>query len=169
MSTAGSAAKLKRGVGNPLIDPSGVEVGSIDVSCKFEHEGKESEGAVSLAQPKLESLVKPDEVVVRDGKVRCLFRYPLSKPFVATLRAPDGAGNFTRTALVQAICVEYARIYTEEEAKSTVPVDITSPTNLKRNKTNGPYGIWGHGLGDLHLSNIFYVDEHDALVLGIDS
>jgi len=48
---------------------------------------------------------------------------------------------------------DYQHIYKEEDAASNIPPG-NIPGMLNRNSTDGPYGIWGHDIGDLYFEGI---------------
>jgi len=80
--------------------------------------------------------------------------YPLSKPAHVIL-----TWNENRYDLAAQICREYRRIYKEEDESSEIEAkricDESPESNLiNRNKTNGKYGIWGHGIRDLVIEGL---------------
>lgn len=78
--------------------------------------------------------------------------YPLTKPKRVTITHEDGSG-WTTGELVDAIRVEYKKIYEEELGViGKHPGYIGHSMNRKR--SNGPYGIWGHDMTDLQLEGI---------------
>ena len=112
-------------------------------------------------------LLKADEVVIPGrSSVRVIFDYPLENTQVVKFSADTPAG-FTRRGLVLAIAKHYQKMYQEEAETTTKPVGLI-PGMLNRAPTNGKYGIWGHGLGDLELSSIT-CDSNGLCELNIDS
>lgn len=111
-------------------------------------------------------MVDPDEVVI-DKDVKVEFDYPLSQSFEFDLPGP-----VTRMQLADFICATYQRIYEEENAAtkpSTVEERQQRGGLLNREQTNGPYGIWGHDIGDLWLEGIVYHPEVALVTLSIGS
>ncbi|PRW60149.1 bifunctional acetaldehyde- alcohol dehydrogenase isoform A [Chlorella sorokiniana] len=99
-------------------------------------------------------LVNPEEVVIREPTIQVLFDYPLSTPTTETLHGDvPGGGGFTRRHLLACLQDVYTHIYAEEEAAAPVP-DRSGRSLLNRPTTQGPYGIWGHELGDLLLTGM---------------
>ena len=73
-----------------------------------------------------------------------------------------------------AIQEKYKQVYKEEEesaATKTIPMNSREGLS-NRNETNGKYGIWGHDLTDLYLTDVeVYKDSKGvvSLILYIDS
>ena len=59
---------------------------------------------------------------------------------------------YTRKDFWGAVCEGYKRIYREEDAAEG-PTD-NLPGLLDRDSSEGPYGIWGHHIGDLFLEGV---------------
>jgi len=140
---------------------------------------------VSLTNVKndLKMMLNVDEIVINNNRNKCMtlvFDYPLEKEFVFDLPFPSEAG-FTRGQLVTAIADKYKQIYKEEEETSTLPVEsisdrcervgYTGPGSgyINRAQTNGKYGIWGHDLGDLALSDVVFCYKKQRYYLFIES
>ena len=114
-------------------------------------------------------LQNPDEVVIRKGEISVAFDYPLAERVMFALKAPGGADHFTRKTLAQAIARRYAWIYKKEESGSAVRPGPHPQIPCNRNRTNGPFGIWGHALSDLDLHTVYYHPRRGFYGLGIDS
>ena len=99
--------------------------------------------------------------IITPSTINVLFDYPLNKPVTVTF----DEGPYTRGELAMLICEKYAEIYREESLTTTIPVGMI-PDTYNRNETNGKYGIWGHGIGDLLLHTVHLGDVY---TLGIDS
>ena len=84
-----------------------------------------------------------------------------------TLTSEDSTG-FRRGELALKISLLYQRIYVEEERSSAEPAGLV-PGLLNRTRTEGTYGIWGHGLGDLLLTEVVHKPLRDVWELEIDS
>ena len=112
----------------------------------------------------------PDEVVIPLPKIRVRYDYPLETETILSFDADTPAG-FTRAHLARQIAAGYHRIYQEEEAVVGNPGHIPGMMNRKRSR--GPYGIWGHDLGDLVLAGATQVaasgKDSDLFELEVDS
>ena len=106
---------------------------------------------VHLADPAedLANMVDAEQVVIPRASIRVAISYPLQEEHVFTLNSNDSAG-FWRGELALKIAQLYQQIYAEEDRSSAEPAG-TIPGLFNRNRTEGTYGIWGHGLGDLDL------------------
>lgn len=112
---------------------------------------------ISIENPDKEiiNLIGKDEIVLKERLVDVTIDYPLENVTTIELK-PDKKSGFTRAELILKISAEYKRIYKEEEAtakEKTIPIEKREGL-INRNTTNGKYGIWGHDLGDLDLSEI---------------
>lgn len=122
-------------------------------------------------EKQLPQLINPDELVLSDTKAKIIIDYPVRTPVVFDINSDQG---FTRRALALKISEIYHKIYTEEESSAqtkTTPVKDRKKL-LNRNETDGKYGIWGHDLSDLALSNIEVHKNKQGdivLVLSIES
>ncbi len=92
-----------------------------------------------------------------DGKsaVDIQYDYPLSGKFVLSIDHPTGKTEWTRRELFLAIKSGYERIYAEEE-----DADLTDEA--------GPYGIWGHDIGDLVVEMV-HIKPNAPIKLSIGS
>jgi len=70
--------------------------------------------------------------------------YPVTNPKEVELTHEDGRG-WTRREFVEAVRSAYVEIYSAEADPGHVP------GTLNRGRSEGPYGIWGHDIGDLVL------------------
>ena len=75
---------------------------------------------LSLAQPEedLRDLQHADDVVIPHANIEVKVHYPLFRPFVFHVQAPNGAQAFTRRALAQSISDLYHRIYARRRRRS---------------------------------------------------
>jgi hypothetical protein len=96
---------------------------------------------------KSEQAPDPSETVLTEGRYSITIDYPLSKPYVGLIVA--GTKGMTRRKLVEEIIRCYKEIYASEEDPGNIP------GMLNRQTSEGPYGIWGHDLGDLMLHTAF--------------
>lgn len=108
----------------------------------------------------------PHEVVLDPNtKYTLEIDYPLSNPFIGEFTTgPDG---MTRLDLVERIVETYKAIYQEEDEGVGHPTE-NIPGMLNRRTSDGPYGIWGHCLGDLMLHTA-EIDDNNVITLGVDS
>ncbi|HEU4730267.1 MAG TPA: hypothetical protein VFT22_20360 [Kofleriaceae bacterium] len=124
-------------------------------------------GGIHLHDPKaaVAALEQPDEIVIPHEHAVLVIDYPLSHPALMSISAPLPLG-FTRSALVKAICEEYAHVYDAEEgtaATKTIPIEERGAMR-SRNRTDGAYGIWGHDLQDLVLTAAHWTRQSDGTV-----
>ena len=120
----------------------------------------------------LKYLHAPNATVIDDHMLTLVIDYPLRHPTAVSL-GPRIAG-FTREDLVRLIGSAYRKIYREEKASCTLPVETMARRNpdcslLNRAESNGKYGIYGHDLEDLRLHAIVYDRNEHKLMLKIDS
>lgn len=101
----------------------------------------------------LPNLVKRDEIIIADQSVKVFIDYPLTNQLEFILKSTRG---FTRGELLIEISKHYYLLYEEEEKSATIKtIPINKRTTMyNRNETNGKYGIWGHDIADLDLSDI---------------
>lgn len=148
----------------------------MEVSFQYRYEpsaGWDDEDNVSpyipLASPAtaIEGQRFPDEIVIPLQTIRVEYEYPFNNPATFTHQA-DKPEGFTRAHLAREIASQYQRIYQEEEAAVGNPGHI--PGMMNRQRSAGPYGIWGHDLGDLVLHSVSQDgSELDLFHLGVDS
>lgn len=112
----------------------------------------------------IQNQIAPDEIVIPLTTIRILYRYPLSCEVIKEFDTYNPEG-FTRAELAKVISKGYHQIYEEE---NTADKESNIPGMFNRIKTNGPYGIWGHCIGDLVLHTVEYVDTN-LFKIGIDS
>ena len=105
----------------------------------------------------------PDEIVIPFNEILIKYTYPLSKSVVLGFKSDNG---FTRAELARKICEGYHRIYNEEESAVGNPGNISGMLN--RALSEGPYGIYGHDIGDLLLYSVRQIDGN-MFGLGVDS
>jgi hypothetical protein len=119
-----------------------------------------------------EQLLDRDEVVIPHLQASVEFDYPLQEAHMFQVHAKDE--GITRGQLVDFICTQYETIYQEEDASSKTPVltlkeRMARGGLINRNTTGGIYGIWGHDIGDLCLSEIAYNPTTNIVKLSIES
>ena len=125
--------------------------------------------SIRLAHPAedLAGIVDAEQVVIPRASIRVAVDYPLADEHVFALNSGDSAG-FRRGELALKITQLYQRIYAEEERSSAEPAG-TIPGLYNRTRTEGTYGIWGHGLGDLVLVDVYHQPDRDVWGLSVDS
>lgn len=106
----------------------------------------------------------PDEIVIPMNEIRIQYTYPLTNPAIMIFNSDKETG-FTRAELVRKVCDGYKKIYDAENAVGD-PGYLTR--FLNRAKSDGPYGIWGHYIGDLVLHEVRQI-EGNLFGLGVDS
>lgn len=113
------------------------------------------------------NMAAPDEIVISKREIRVLVSYPLAQKHIIPISAPAGKAAFTRADVAEAISRLYQWIYAEEDRTSKTMVPTLAGHN--RATTQGRFGIWGHSLGDLCLTEVCYNKQDDVYELSIDS
>ncbi len=112
---------------------------------------------ISVDNPheELKLLVGRDDVVLSSSIAILVIDYPLENPVEIEITSKSNKG-FSRGELVEIISAEYKKIYQTEESTASIKTIPPAKRNgsINRNTTNGKYGIWGHDIGDLDLSEI---------------
>lgn len=130
----------------------------------------EKDPYISLAHPGNLKKVENGDEFVTPPVIIVEYDYPLSKEFyfVHCSLSPKG---FTRAELALSISNTYKKIYRDEEDAAGNPGNV--PGMMNRAESNGPYGIWGHDLGDLLLHTVILENGKKfnlpLYTLGIDS
>lgn len=126
--------------------------------------------SVEKPEKDLPNLVDKTETVISDQNITVIIDYPLLNKYQFDLKSENG---FNRETLLTAISTHYYKLYAEEEKTATVKtIPMEKRTMYNRNETNGKYGIWGHDIADLVLTEIQVYKTKNGktiLVLGIDS
>jgi hypothetical protein len=121
---------------------------------------------VSLEKPEesISGLIDAKGILIHQNVVTVIIDYPVMNEYRFELNATNG---FSRELLIKQISKAYHKMYEEEEAtatKKTIP-----PENrigmYNRNETNGKYGIWGHDIADLVLSEIQIYESADGKLI----
>lgn len=127
--------------------------------------------SIENAKSELNQLVEGNKIVIKENKATIIIDYPLTNEYRFDLSSQDG---FTRAELLKEISYNYYKLYEEEENSAsikTIPVDKRT-TMYNRNQTNGKFGIWGHDIADLILTEILVyktVGGQIILALNIES
>lgn len=119
------------------------------------------------ATEQIPNMVAPDEIVISKREIRVLASYPLAQKHVIPVSAPEGKAAFTRADVAEVISRLYHWIYAEEHRTSKTIT--TSLGGYNRAPRQGRFGIWGHSLGDLSLTEVCYNKEDDVYELVIES
>lgn len=118
----------------------------------------------------LPNLIDRDLIIIVEKEITIVIDYPLQNEYHFQIESKNG---FSRKDLLIEISKHYYQLYKEEEESATVktlPIDKRPIQN--RNETNGKYGIWGHDIGDLVLTDIYiYKDDNGKITvtMNIDS
>lgn len=110
-------------------------------------------------------IIGGDEKVILAHTITIEYDYPLS---VKVRFTHTRKGGWTRNALARAIQKDYKRIYREEDAGVGKPTG-NIPGMLNRDFSDGPYGIWGHDIGDLVVECVNYSVKKRLVRLDIGS
>jgi len=120
----------------------------------------------------LPNLINGQGPVILRNRVTVLIDYPLKRAFKFVIRSDKDKG-FSREDLIKAISGVYHQLYEEEEQTATVKtLPMVERQMYNRNETNGKYGVWGHDIGDLVLTEIsVYITKKRQVILtmNIDS
>jgi len=98
-----------------------------------------------------EDIIDADEIVTDRDSILINFTYPLSRKVSFSFHQKR-PGGFTRLDFYQCVLAGYHRIYNEEHKAVGDPGHIQGMLN--RESSDGPYGIWGHDIGDLVLEGV---------------
>lgn len=120
--------------------------------------------AVPVTQLSSAKIIKGDEKVILAHSITIEYDYPLSVKVQFTHKRK---GGWTRTALARQIQKDYERIYLEEDVDVGPTAHI--PGMLNRDRSHGPYGIWGHDIGDLVIERVSYSRRKRLVRLSIGS
>jgi len=118
-------------------------------------------GGENLHRGALEQAVRTPLVVYVD--------YPLRKP--AYFRVTGEESFTTAGAVFNLLEAVYAAIYAAEERAVGAEAHRARAGGkcANRGETDGPYGIWGHDLEDLHVHSLYYSPRAEAWYMEVDS
>jgi len=102
------------------------------------------------------ALIDGDEIVADSPEIEIVFDYPLSHR--VTLFFSNDGKPFTRRNFWRAVHEGYTQIYREED--EAVGKTDNIPGMLNRQESEGPYGIWGHHIGDLYIEGVQEVKQN---------
>lgn len=97
----------------------------------------------------IKNMIQPNEIVTTATEITINFNYPLTTPVDFTYKSAKG---FTRKKFWECINKGYTKIYKDEEKDVGNPGNI--PGMCNRARSAGPYGIWGHCMGDLVVEGV---------------
>ncbi|MBK7291466.1 MAG: hypothetical protein KBF82_00755 [Chitinophagaceae bacterium] len=120
--------------------------------------------SIESPEEDIPNLYQKNEIVIKDTIVYVIIDYPLTNEYRFVLTSQKG---FTREQLLREISINYYKIYEEEEKTATIktiPIDKRT-IMYNRNTTNGKYGIWGHDIADLLLSEILVYKTRDGQII----
>ena len=164
--------KLETQPGNINYDSLGEIISKISFNIKTNdlanfNDGKIPWIRIDSPQIEIQNLMSKDETVINKNRIAIIIDYPLTNTYVFELISPTG---FTRTQLINEISQQYYQLYDEEERTATIktlPVEQRKMYN--RNRTDGKYGIWGHDIGDLVLTEIIvYKTSNEMIFLTLE-
>jgi len=123
---------------------------------------------IEYPEKEIGDLFDKNEKVIDENKVTIIIDYPLNHPYKGEFNSKNG---FTRLSLIKEISKTYHEIYSEEERTATVKtLPMAKRKIYNRNETNGKYGIWGHDLGDLVLSDIMvYMNSAGEITITLET
>lgn len=110
------------------------------------------------------NLKDANQILISQNIVTVIIDYPLKNEYRFELNSNRG---FSRAILLKEISKAYHKMYEEEENTATIktiPVEKRT-TMYNRNETNGKYGIWGHDIADLVLSEIHIYENSDKKII----
>ena len=176
------AASIEKELANtnlPIADSLGSVILTIDFEQKATGEDLKNfeDGiipriSIENAKDELKNLIDADKIILPYKTVKIIIDYPLNVPAIFDITT-TGEG-FTRKQLITEISEKYHEIYEAEESSATtktIPKDKRTGL-INRNQTDGKYGIWGHDISDLDLSQIEVHKNSKGqitLMLGIES
>jgi len=100
-----------------------------------------------------ESRLPLDALFDADATVTFKIDYPLTTPYIHQETHTDGSG-WTQAQFIAAVRRAYFLVYA---AEGDDPGHV--PGMLNRARSHGPFGIWGHDLGDLYLEGAIKQDD----------
>jgi hypothetical protein len=129
---------------------------------------------ISIDNPKaeLKNLIDADIIILPFTTAKIIIDYPLNSP--ATFEIATTGQGFSRKQLITEISEKYHEIYKLEESTAitkTIPLDKRKGL-INRNQTDGKFGVWGHDISDLDLSQIEVHKNSSGqiiLTLGVES
>ena len=135
----------------------------VDFRCKDYEEGQ----AVWISHPEtaIDDLIDPDQVI-HTGNLPIVFTYPFRAPIRMVIGRSGGVT--TKKEFVEEICSQYESLYEQEEDYwEKINAGETEDDEGEPLGDESPYGIWGHGIGDLTLVDARF--ENGYWHLDIDS
>lgn len=119
-----------------------------------------------------ETWIPTNRLILKPNKKYTLIiDYPLSIPYKQEIQS--GKDGMTLKEVVDLSVDAYKKIYKEEAKTSKLKEESISKRTkgasnlINRAETNGKYGIWGHSLEDLTITNI--IVKGNKIYLSVDS
>lgn len=154
----------------PLREEEEEEEGKAEGEEEEEEEDEDDQMGFFLAggEECVSAMVAKDDLVIPKSKITVAFSYPLSRPVDFDIEADD-PGGFKRGEIAVKIAKIYQHIYNAEADSAPDPGRAGNTWN--RGTSDGSYGIWGHGLGDLVLTEMYCTSPSDDCYyhLSVDS
>jgi len=124
----------------------------------------------SIEKPEVDipNLVDGNVIVIPEHEVTVVIDYPLKNEYRFNLLSKTG---FTKVQLLNEISKGYYKLYHEEEETATIKtIPVGERTKMyNRNQTDGKYGVWGHDIADLVLSEIsVFKNANGKLILALN-
>lgn len=123
------------------------------IGSKINWQGQEEvTGSIHVTDCK--NIVGSEEPITDLKDIKITFDYPLGRPIQFSFHSDNG---FTKQRFWEAVNLGYTKIYEEEthvKGRAKRGADYPECILLNRKETNGPYGVWGHCMGDLILEGI---------------
>jgi hypothetical protein len=154
------------------------EIVDEDAAAGDHRSAEDPDPYVSIADPEedIAKMLEADPIVVAAPTIRVLYSYPFgaagptkeeqdAEGWIFEEDAPDGKG-FSRADIARVVSARYHAIYDEEARLSTVEPGYI-PGTLRRNRTDGPYKIWDHDIGDLLLHTVDHDPATDLYTLNV--
>jgi hypothetical protein len=88
------------------------------------------------------------KILDKEPTITFTIDYPVTNPMVVTLTHEDKS-PWTRRQFIEAVIAAYKDIYAAEVDPGHIP------GMLNRKTSTGPFGIWGHDIGDLVLEGAY--------------
>lgn len=109
-----------------------------------------------------------EEEISKDDNFTLVIDYPLHTP--ARFPIPqEVVSAWVINDLIEFICEKYKQVYAEEEEGLTEEDLEPKGMCLNRPQTKGKYGIWGHELGDIAITDIIVDLENREVRLFTES
>lgn len=124
----------------------------------------------SISSPDYSEIKNPNESVIEKNSIKLdvnthVFNPKIENELIYEVKPKNGK-FFTKMELLEIISEKINKIY-EEEEKSYKEECEKNPNEVKEVETK--YGIWMHGINDLHLDAIVYNNKKDTYEINIST